>query len=396
MRDWPINQPSDAVRLKAPVDILCSFHYFKSTDMEQIASWGTRIIGDSGAFSAMSLGQPVEREEFHAWAHRWEDALFWTASLDVIGDPEETYLNWKAARRDGLELVPTVHYGEGTEVLDRFAEEGATLIGLGGMVPYSSEKERLMRWCLKMHRHARDHHPHVRFHGWGISHPYLMDNLPWWSADSSGFSSAFRFGSLRLWAPHRGRFVSVDLNGRDLAKHAKFLRDVYGEDWRRVSVSLPENRRELGRVALKGLQLYGDWLQKRQRVSPPQLLIDRMQRRSIGPISTLEDGSAAEEVGPIQIAAHGTGGDAFYLHPEGGYWPSVGPTPVGAMGAPEMQPIKALHPDSKGPDKVSQPAPVAAIVHNESIDALSPDLDSPRESLRRVPVPGRKEGRADD
>ena len=200
MSDWPINQPDDPTRLDVPTDILCSFHYFGDIDMGAMRLWGTRIIGDSGAFSAMSTGKPIEREVFHAWADRWRDALLWVAALDVIGDAEASYQNWQAARRDGLELVPTIHYGEGTAQLDRFAEEGATLIGLGGMVPYSSEKDRLMRWCLMMHRHARDHHPQVRFHGWGISHPYLVDNLPWWSTDSSGFSSCFRFGTLRRWA----------------------------------------------------------------------------------------------------------------------------------------------------------------------------------------------------
>lgn len=283
--------------------------------MGHVQSWGTRIIGDSGAYSAMSLGKPIEREEFHEWAHRWKDALLWTASLDVIGDAEGTYENWQAARRDGLELVPTVHYGEGTAQLDRFAEEGATLIGLGGMVPYSSEKDRLMRWCLKMHRHARDHHPQVRFHGWGISHPYLMDNLPWWSADSSGFSSCFRFGTLRLWLPRRSRFVSVDLNGRDLARYAKPLRDLYNVDWKLISESKSENRRPLGRVALRSVQLYAQWLQKRQIVTAPALLAGKLH----GPMSVgamipsaqgqaiTPDGRAIGAQGPRPTVAHGSG-----------------------------------------------------------------------------------------
>lgn len=328
MTDWAINQPDDHTLLQAPADILCSFHYFGDIDMGQIKSWGTRIIGDSGAFSARSLGKPIEREAFHAWAARWDDALLWVAALDVIGDAEASYQNWQAARRDGLELVPTIHYGEGTAQLDKFAEEGATLIGLGGMVPYSSEKDRLMRWCLMMHRHARDHHPHVRFHGWGISHPYLVDNLPWWSTDSSGFSSAFRFGTLRLWCPRRGRFFGVDLNGRDLARHARLLREHYSVDWKLVAESLPENRRELGRVAIRAVQMYADWLQQRQRVSPPALLAAKLGD------------------GPLQAAA---------------------------MGAPEMQPIKALNPSSGAPDRVSGPLSVAAMAMNEGIDAIGPE-----------------------
>lgn len=354
---YPINQPTDTTILDVPTDILCSYHYFSDIDMAQIQSWGTRIIGDSGAFSAMSLGKLIDREEFHAWADRWKDALFWVASLDVIGDAEATHENWLAARRDGLELVPTLHYGADPREMDRYAEEGATFLGLGGMVPYSSEKDRLMRWCLSMHRYARDNHPQIRFHGWGISHPYLMDNLPWWSADSSGFSSCFRFGNLRLWLPRRSRFVSVDLNGRDLAKYAKPLRDFYGADWREISRSTPENRRPLGRVALKAVQLYGEWLRKRQIVSAPAMLLPKL----------------ADGEGPLVIGAMGSNFSAQgqAVTPDGHSINAQGPLSVGAMGAPSMQPLKALSPDDREPT-VAGPLTSAAVAMNEGIDAIGP------------------------
>ena len=356
--DWAINQPGDFTRLDVPTDILCSYHYFSNIDMAQIASWGTRIIGDSGAFSAMSLGKPIDREDFHEWAARWQDDLFWIASLDMIGDPAGTFENWQAARRDGLELVPTIHYGEGTAQLDKFAEEGATLIGLGGMVPYSSEKDRLMRWTLMMHRHARDHHPQVRFHGWGISHPYLVDNLPWWSTDSSGFSSCFRFGTLRLWCPRRGRFFSVDLNGRDLARHARLLREHYGVDWKLIAESKSENRRELGRVAIRAVQLYAEWLQKRQQVSAPALLESNLR-------------------GPLQVPAVAINEGIDAIGPKGraGLARVQGPLSVAAMGNPAMQPITALNPSSGAPDRASGPLQVAAMGSNFSAQgqAFTPD-----------------------
>lgn len=362
MSDWPINQPDDPTRLDVPTDILCSFHYFGDIDMGAMRSWGTRIIGDSGAFSAMSTGKPIEREVFHAWADRWRDDLLWVAALDVIGDAEASYQNWLAARRDGLELVPTIHYGEGTAQLDRFAEEGATLIGLGGMVPYSSEKDRLMRWCLMMHRHARDHHPQVRFHGWGISHPYLVDNLPWWSTDSSGFSSCFRFGTLRLWEPRRGRFVGVDLNGRDLARHARLLREVYGIDWRVVAESKSENRRELGRVAIRSVQLYAAWLQKRQAVTPPALLLPKLSTS-----------------GPIQAAAVVRNESMNAMTP----WAdtSLGPIQVAAMGAPAMQPSKAVSPDGGQPPLLG---PLQSAAWGEATGSNGPAIHPEGRLISRV------------
>lgn len=93
------------------------------------------------------------------------------------------------------------------------------------------------------------------------------------------------------------------------------LREHYSVDWKLVAESLPENRRELGRVAIRAVQLYADWLQRRQQVSPPALLAAKLGD------------------GPLQVAA---------------------------MGAPEMQPIKALNPSSGAPDRVSGPLQVAA------------------------------------
>lgn len=354
----PINsRPGDEVMLDVPTDILASYHYFAKIDVGRVHSWGTRIIGDSGAFSALSLGAPIDREEFHAWAHRWRDDLFWCAALDVIGDPDGTFVNWQAARDDGLDLVPTLHYGEPASAMDRYVEAGVDFLGLGGMVPYGSEPERLMRWCLSMHRHAAKHHPHVRFHGWGVSHPLLLDNLPWWSTDSSGFASAFRFGRLRLFEPRRGRYVGVDLNGREIAPYRPLLRREYGiTDWKTVATSTPETRRAVGRLAIRSMQLYAKWLQRRQRVAPPASLVPALDR----------------VVGPLQPGAIGnpTAETVMAINPDDGFAPKVGPLQSAALGAPSMQPVRGINPeDGYAPAADGPVPPRGPLVTTANVDA---------------------------
>jgi hypothetical protein len=324
----PINsRPGDVVMLDEPTDILCSFFYFRDVDVEEVHSWGTRIVGDSGAFSALTSGSPIDREEFHAWAWRWRDHLLWTAALDVIGDAKATRINWLAARADGLDLVPTLHYPSPPSSMDAYVEEGATLLGLGGMVPYAAETERLMRWALTMFRHARDHHPQVRFHGWGVSHSLLLDNLPWWSADSSAFASAFRFAVARLFDPDAGRFVAVDMDGHSMARYSRLLTKHYdGLDWREIANAGSAVRRPVGRASLKALQHYGRWLRQRQVVDPPALLLARLPQL-VGP--TLPDHLL--HLPPLDPSPSGT-------------------LPVAALGASSMQPIRAISPlDHYGP-----------------------------------------------
>lgn len=285
----PLNGPNDDVTLDEPTDILCSYYFFRDVDMGKIRRWGTRIIGDSGAFSAETCGKPIDREAFHEWAARWSDDLWWCASLDVIGNTAATRRNWKAAQRDGLHLVPSIHYGATTQDLDWYVDQGVDFLGLGGMVAYCAEKARLMRWLIPLFRHVRDHAPHVRFHGWGISHPELLDRLPFYSTDSSGFSQAFRFGTLRLWDVEHSRFRVVNLDGHELSKHSRMLRRHYGIDWRKIAISTTDTRRDLARVAIRSVQFYGDWLRSRQQVNAPASSQQRIRFKDPGPWAVVAD-----------------------------------------------------------------------------------------------------------
>jgi hypothetical protein len=269
--------------------------------------WGLRLIGDSGAFSADSQNATIDRDAFYEWAVRWQHDLYWIASLDVIGDLKQSWANWRAAP-PGLRLVPTVHYGAPVESIDRYVEAGADLIGLGGMVPFKSESPRLLRWCLAMMRYARDNHPHVRFHGWGVTHPQLMMNLPWWSVDSSGYSASFRYGRMTLFDPEAKCRVGVVLDGKDMARHRDLLRRHYGVDWRDVATSTAANRRAIVRVSLRTYQLMEHYLQNRHRVTAP---------RSLSVSAPL-----VEPAGPL-------------VH--------------SVLGAPSMQPGKSVDPEDRGP-----------------------------------------------
>ena len=262
--------------LDYPVNVLVSYHYYRTADIAEMASWGLRIIGDSGAYSADSQGAVIDRDDFYAWADRWRAALCWTASLDVIGDPDKSWANFITAP-PSLNLIPTIHYGCDPRELDRYVEAGADFIGLGGMVGFKSESDRLLRWCLSVMRYAAKTHPQVRFHGWGVTHSKLTMNLPWYSVDSSGFSAAYRFGRLSLFDPDAKKTRNVALNGTDIADVdiARLLRKHYSIGWERIKDSGSHNRRDVTRVAMRSVQLNERYLGSRHRVSPPSSIVDQ-------------------------------------------------------------------------------------------------------------------------
>lgn len=279
------------VSLHYPLDILVSFYYFNDDRMSRLVvpnCW--RIIGDSGAFSAHTLGKTINVNNYARWCHTWWNHLCWAASLDVIGDPVTSFANWTRLRdRHHLLTVPTVHAGAGTEWIDQYASEGADLIGLGGMAG-TGMAPRAYRWTVHAVRHVRDRWPHVRLHLWGMTSPRYLSALPVWSADSSGITgAAYRYARLSLFDPDRGRFWPIELHGRSAYRHGRLLRSVYGVDPATITGPGRHNRGVLARLSAASAQRYGQWLRDRHQVTAPTMYRNVRDRSVTGPRVHLVD-----------------------------------------------------------------------------------------------------------
>jgi hypothetical protein len=234
--------------IPAPRNILVSYHYFKDYGLDRLGS-SMRIIGDSGAYSAHSQGYEINTPELAAWGRKWKHRLLWLASLDVIGDAALTRRNWHAmVDGEGIPGVPTIHFGCDPSLMDYYAERGVDFLGLGGMV--GKPINRQMRWLVSTFRYARDHHPQMRFHGWGVTAPTLLQ-LPFFSVDSSGWTSAQRFGRITLRDPHSNADHAIALDGRSTytPEVARLLRDQYGVNPSEIATSSAANREIVLRVS---------------------------------------------------------------------------------------------------------------------------------------------------
>lgn len=258
------------MKLAYPVDALVSYHYYRREDlMLALTEPGhLRMIGDSGAFSAYTQGAPVQLEEYARWCLRWRKHLSWMAALDVIGDATATHRNWQILRDEfRLDTVPTLHAGGDVKWLDAYAAEGVDYVGLGGLVGVAL---RAFRWLVHVFRYARDNHPGMRFHLWGVTNRRILEALPTYSADSSGImGTAYRYGRQRLFDPRTGRDAAFALNGREAFRHRDLLHGTYGVEPGQVARSTPANRALLIQLAAASTQQYAGWLQRRHKVSPP-------------------------------------------------------------------------------------------------------------------------------
>ena len=245
-----------------PRNILCSYHYFKAYDLDRLDR--LRIIGDSGAFSARSQGAEIKTADLAAWAVRWKHRLAWVASLDVIGDTKASRRNWLKMVNDyGVHGVPTIHFGEHPSEMDWYVEHGVDFMGLGGLVGIPLQRQ--MRWLIQVFKYAQANHPQVRFHGWGITSDRAL-HLPFYSVDSSGWTSAMRYGRMALRDPRPlKRDYEIQFNGRDTYSPpvARLLREVYGYHPSEVSRSGGSNREKITRLAALSAAVGEDRFQRR-------------------------------------------------------------------------------------------------------------------------------------
>lgn len=164
------------------------------------------LVLDSGAFSALTLGKTITLAAYANWLRTWSPHAQWYSNLDVIGDAEATYVNQQRMLDMGLRPVPTFHVNEPWSYLERYLDEGYTLIALGGMVPHSKRPNALLPWLVRCFKMAKGR---AALHGFGVAGWRIVRPLPWYSTDSSGFTYVFRSRTVILFDEKTGKLTDV-------------------------------------------------------------------------------------------------------------------------------------------------------------------------------------------
>lgn len=197
--------PEETVIADAVKHRLDSYHYVGTArKVNEMRHAGVKIFLDSGAFSAYTLGQTIDLEEYCRYIHenddliRREDGILMASVLDDIGDEYKTYCNQLRMEELGVKPLPTFHTNEDTRYLDYYAANYEYL-SLGGMV--GAGPAQLQIWLDRMwNNHLLDGagRPKVRVHGFGITSIPLMERYPWYSCDSSSWIQTTSFGGITV------------------------------------------------------------------------------------------------------------------------------------------------------------------------------------------------------
>lgn len=237
---------------------------------------GVPLVVDSGAWSNFTGAANISVDDHIAWLKaNWQHGAR-HVGLDVIGNAEATYRNWKKERDAGLAVEPTVHFGTDPSFVDKYLRYGLATewVNLGGMAHLQKDKKghrQLAAWCAAVMRRCPKG---TLFHGLGATTPGVNDLVTFDAVDSTYWLQVHRWHRLALFDPDRRDYIAIPrqlqskewMNGRyqKLGKNSGFLQKHYGVTAQYVLNASDEQMIDL---AVKSMWIWGQFYSNRANKS---------------------------------------------------------------------------------------------------------------------------------
>ena len=187
-----------------------------------------KVMVDSGAYSAFTLGKSIDLDEYVKYLLDHEDYIDTAIILDVIGDEKGTIDNYKYMEKAGVQNMMCVLQGNLWSSLNAFREAGMPkdqYIGVGNPAWYIKrgfeQEADMMRIAFdyKVHGLAKgsyDHFKSGRFE----------------SIDSSSWGANTRYRSGSYWWKGQRYSVNYGKSGQDERQNIRYMSRMlkkYGE-----------------------------------------------------------------------------------------------------------------------------------------------------------------------
>lgn len=186
------------------VNLLVAFPYWSPKTARVLREFDSakyRLLIDSGAFSAYTVGKAVDLDDYCRFLDSIRQFPAEAIQLDVIGDPEASLRNYQVMRARGYEVAPVFTRGSPLELLDEF-ERGRLLL-LGG-VARGAGNAGYVKWFSEALAARGDPFP---THWLGFTRvPFILRYRPR-SVDSSSWCSG-RFGQVSFYVGE-GQIVTL-------------------------------------------------------------------------------------------------------------------------------------------------------------------------------------------
>lgn len=203
--------------------VLESFFYMDEKKLQLIRDNHWHFLLDSGAYSAFSRGAQIDLQAYIDFIKKTPELWDLIAGLDVIGDADASWANFLTARDQGVMTMPTFHYGEPWEFLDKMVAE-APYIAIGGVAQLGSGSA-LVEWLDAVwanHLCHPDGTAKVKVHGFAVTGKLAMLRYPWESVDSTAWLQMAGHGTIVLDLPNPdGTITDIKVSMSDKSPHVE-------------------------------------------------------------------------------------------------------------------------------------------------------------------------------
>jgi len=182
--------------------MLVSYAFFANDDLSAFRRSMPcgRLLLDSGAFTALSVGKRIELAAYADFLTTWHGSYDHAVTLDVIGNPEATARNTRKLHGMGLPVLPVFTRGGKSADFDAMVRDsGYVCVGGGVGMPPAVVIKRLRALQLRAQELGGG------IHALGVGNLEGLRRIRPYSADASNVSSAFRFGTVICYDGRRLR-----------------------------------------------------------------------------------------------------------------------------------------------------------------------------------------------
>jgi hypothetical protein len=233
---------------------------------------GIPLVVDSGAWSNFTGAAKITVTDHINWlSENWQTGAR-HIGLDVIGNPDGTFTNWKKEREAGLAVEPTIHFGTDPRTVDKYLAEGLATewVNLGGMAhlqKYPGKIRQLAAWCAAVIVRCPEG---TKFHALGATTPALNNLVTFDAVDATYWLQVHTWKRLGLFNPDTTEYVGITRQTQSkhfmagqyqrIGKHSNFLKKHYGVSGQDVLNASEELMIDL---AIKSMWLWGEHYGKR-------------------------------------------------------------------------------------------------------------------------------------
>lgn len=183
------------------INILVAYPYLKDSMIDFVNNHQDefRFVLDSGAFTAWKSRKPIKLDDYCRFIEAMPFKPWRYFTLDVIGNPEESFKNYEKMVSRGLNPIPIFTRGESPSMIDRYYQTSEVL-GVGGLVGTKGNKgfvKELMGLIGPR-----------KVHLLGFTHANFIAHFKPYMCDCSSWSYVTRYGSMFVY-DFMGKFDSI-------------------------------------------------------------------------------------------------------------------------------------------------------------------------------------------